>query len=148
MNIPANDSLGILVKWPVLDESELITILYDTLHINTINHYGQVIIAVDSAMITMGMNEAEKLSFRAFPNPFNESLNIRLNPDRETDAKITIYNTLMQPVCTIFEGRLNKGNNHLTWDGTDTNHNRVSPGVYMISIRTASGQQTFRVISL
>ena len=148
VNIAANDSLEILVKWPVLDESELITILYDTLHINTINHYGQVIIAVDSAMIIMGIHETGKWNFSAFPNPFIESLNIRLFMDGETDAEITIFNTLMQPVRTLIDGRLQKGSNQLTWDGTDANHNRVAPGVYLISVRTATGSKTFRVISL
>ena len=96
----------------------------------------------------MGINETGKLNFSAFPNPFIESLIISLNMDKETDAEVTIFNTLMQPVQTLFEGQLQKGPNHLNWDGTDANHKRVSPGVYMISIRTAAGSTTFRVISL
>jgi hypothetical protein len=148
VNIAANDSLGITVKWPILEGLESITLYYDTLHINTINHEDQVIIALDSSLTWSGIKKAEKWSFSAFPNPFVESLNIRLNMDGETDAEITIFNTLMQPVRTLFDGRLQKGNNHLTWDGTDAIHNRVAPGVYLISVRTQTGQQTFRVIGL
>jgi hypothetical protein len=148
VSIAAGDSFGVTVKWPVLDDLGSLNLIYDTLHINTINSAGHVIIVVDSTWIIMGINETGKWNFSAFPNPFIESLNIRLFIDGETDAEITVFNTMMQPVRTLFVGRLQKGNNHLTWDGTDANHNRVSPGVYLISVRTQTGQQTFRVIGL
>lgn len=148
VNIAEGDSLGITVKWPILDGLDAVTILYDTLQINTINSNGQVIIAVDSSLIIMGINKTEKWSFSTWPNPFAGSLNIGLKMDGKTDAEITIFNTLMQPIRSLFQGRFNKGDNNIIWDGTDANRNHVAPGVYIISVRTASGQQTIRVISL
>jgi len=148
VNVAANDSLGITVKWPILDGLESITLYYDTLHINTINHEDQVIIALDSSLTWSGIKKTEKWSFTASPNPFMESLKMQFVMEEDTDAQILVFNTMMQPVCTLFNGRLHKGSNHLTWDGMDANHSRVSPGVYLISILTAEGQKTFRIISL
>jgi hypothetical protein len=146
VNIPAGDSLGITVKWPVLDGTDAVTILYDTVNINTINTFRHVIIAVDSSLIIMGLKENEKYNFSAFPNPFLTSLDIYLNVQVETDAEVTVYNTLMQLVLNVFHGKLNKGSNHLTWDGKNMNGNDAAPGVYLIVIRVASGQQTVRVV--
>ena len=149
VNIAAGDSLGILVGWIVpLDGSRSGPVLYDTLHINTVNSNGKVIIALDSSLIVTGIDKTEKWSFSAFPNPFMESLKIKFVMEEETDAQILVFNTMMQPVCTLFNGRLHKGSNYLTWDGMDANQSRVSPGVYMISVRTTTGQQTFRIIKL
>jgi len=148
VNIAANDSLGITVKWPILDGLESITLYYDTLYINTINYEDQVIIALDSSLTWSGIKKTEKWSFSVFPNPFTESLKIKFVMEEDSDTQILVFNTMMQPVCTLFDGRLHKGSNQLTWDGTDANHNRVAPGVYLISVRTATGQQTFRVIRL
>jgi hypothetical protein len=125
-----------------------VTFIYDTLHINTINHSEQVILALDSSMIMNGINEPGKWNITTWPNPFAGSLNIGLNMNVETNAEIMIFNTLMQPVRSLFQGRLNKGNNNIVWDKTDEHHNPVAPGVYMISVRTPSGKQILRVISL
>ena len=149
VNITAGDSLGIHVNWIfLLDSPDAGAFIYDTLHISTINHNGQVILAMDSSLIHTGINEPGKCNITTWPNPFAGSVNIGLNMDGETDAEIMVFNTLMQPVRSIFKGRLHIGANHLIWNGTDGNDNRVQPGVYMISIRTQSGQQTFRVIGL
>lgn len=146
VNIAAGDSLGILVKWPLLDAPGAPDILYDTLNLNTINWYDHVILAVDSALIIMGTNEDESMQLRAFPNPFHDMMKIDLTSSRETSAEITVYNTLMQPVRTLFSGRLYQGVHHLAWDGTNAENTRVEPGVYLVTIRIDGGMKSFRVV--
>jgi hypothetical protein len=148
VTIAAGDSFGVTVKWPVLDDFGLLNLIYDTLHINTVNSAGYVIIVVDSTWIIMGNDKSDNVRYNLFPNPFKEKLNIDLKITGGIKMEIVVYNALMKPVRTLFDGCLQTGNYHLTWDGKDGSHNCVSPGVYLISITSPNGNQTLRVVRL
>jgi hypothetical protein len=131
----------------VIDYSSPV-VVYDTLKVNTNGNSGQVIIAVDSMMILMGVAEPGLDKIVAAPNPFSDRLSIQIGAMDEIHAKVLIYNALMQPVREIFTGMVLPGNNNFLWDGCDSNGAEVGNGIYFISFKTANGQKTLKVVKV
>jgi hypothetical protein len=148
--IPPHDSILEKVSWVVTDAMpKSTTIIYDTLSITTLTDAHHVIIAADSIYIT-NTSTADKniVDFLAGPNPFTSRIKISWNVAREIPLTITVFNTLMQPVKTIFSGKGSGQKQEYTWDGMNENHQRVSPGVYLVRFQTSEGQKILRVIAL
>jgi hypothetical protein len=149
VTIPPHDSILETVRWIVIDAMPLATtIVYDTLDITSLTEAHPVIIAADSLYITISTNDRHLQDFFAGPNPFTNQVKISWNVSRGDLITLTVFNTLMQPVRTIFSGQCSGGNQEFTWDGMNENHQRVSPGVYLIRLQTSSGQSILRVIAL
>ncbi len=66
-----------------------------------------------------------------YPNPFNPSTQIRFSLDRPLKAELSIYNILGRKVKTLLFSHLGAGKHTAEWNGTDTNGNAVSGGVYL-----------------
>jgi hypothetical protein len=66
-------------------------------------------------------------SITAYPNPFNDAVNISVFSDRET--RLTVYDIIGRPVKSF---RVNAGNNLINWNATDHNNQSVSAGIYFI----------------
>jgi hypothetical protein len=147
VTIPAGDSLTMHVQFFVIDYSSPV-VVYDTLKVNTNGNSGQVIIAVDSMMILIGVAEPGLEKIVAAPNPFSDRLKIQIVARGEIPAKVMIYNALMQPVREIFTGMVSPGNNGFLWDGCDSNGAEVGDGIYFISFKTANGQKTLKVVKV
>ena len=148
--IPPHDSILEKVTWVVTDAMpKSSTIIYDTLSITTLTDAHHVIIAADSIYIT-NTSTADKniVDFLAGPNPFTGRIKISWNVARGIPLTVTVFNTLMQPVKTIFSGEGSGQKQEYTWDGMNENHQRVSPGVYLVRFQTSEGQKILRVIAL
>ena len=74
---------------------------------------------------------------RNFPNPFNPITTISFNlPVNATNPVIEIFNIKGE---RIRQYSISDFQSSITWNGTDTNHNLVSSGVYLYRIKTDEG---------
>jgi len=70
-----------------------------------------------------------------YPNPFNPSTIISFKVTQISSfVALEIYNLKGQIVNTLFRGYIEEGIHTFTWDGTDTNNNLVSSGVYFYNL--------------
>ena len=73
---------------------------------------------------------------RAWPNPFNPELTIRLNSESNEAGRLVAYNLLGREVAVLFEGRLSVGPNMFKWQA-----NQSPSGSYWLTWH-GSGQAT------
>ncbi len=81
-----------------------------------------------------------------YPNPFNPETTIPyfLDKNERITAKIEIYNIKGKKIKTYHD--LKTGNNAIIWNGTDTNGNVMSSGVYFYKLITNNNIQTNKMI--
>jgi len=89
-----------------------------------------------------------KLSMSNYPNPFNPTTIISFNLPQDEEVSLTIYNTKGQKVKTIAQGNFKAGKQNITWNGTDTNDNPVSSGIYMYRLQTSEKTLSKKMILL
>ncbi len=82
-----------------------------------------------------------------FPNPFNSTTNIKLKIIFPQDIDITVYDILGRKIATIFSGNLTNGIYEYSWNGTNTNNEMVSSGVYYITA-VSDNRQEWKKITL
>ena len=81
------------------------------------------------------------------PNPFNPSTNIQFIVNETTNSyTLNIYNLKGQLVKTLVKGNLEKGTHNIVWDGTDSNGNNVSSGIYLYSLSNGKSNQIKRMV--
>ena len=68
-----------------------------------------------------------------YPNPFRQSLNIRFQPQRETQCRIKAYDVSGRLVKKIYDGLMND-NRTLYWNGEDAGGKTVPQGIYFLTI--------------
>lgn len=92
-----------------------------------------------------GLSETADISIKAFPNPFSSQITLQVQvPD--AGGSLKIYNTLGQLV-KVFDLDGSSGNAiTLTWDGTDTQGNELSSGVFIVVLQTKWGKKTMRIV--
>ena len=69
-------------------------------------------------------------SFKIYPNPFTENLNIQFTAEKEHEVKISIYNLKMQELYKVYEGRTISGTNRFVWQ--DEAGNLPSGSYYLV----------------
>jgi hypothetical protein len=102
----------------------------------SVNWYGMMIL--DSSPILSvteeGADPQINSNIKIWPNPFKSSTNIEYGLTNKSKVVVEIINQAGVKVRTLKNGIENPGMHLLTWDGTDNNLNRVSPGVYYVKI--------------
>lgn len=66
-----------------------------------------------------------------FPNPFRKETNIYFNLDKDSQVKISVFNTQGKLVETIFEGKLSSGTQYRSWTPHD-----LERGIYFYQVQT------------
>ncbi|MFP4460341.1 MAG: S8 family serine peptidase [Candidatus Zixiibacteriota bacterium] len=79
---------------------------------------------------------------RAYPNPFNSSVNIEFDTPIPTNAEITIFTVDGRAVETIHSGNLTAGKHNFIWKPEQITRS----GVYLYSIRTEKETTTDRLL--
>jgi hypothetical protein len=87
--------------------------------------------------------EAETITNKesfVYPNPVEGVLNVELYKNNESEATITVFNTMGQ---VVFQARkqLNNGANQMQIDFT-----KYTPGLYILRVKDAQGEKQFKVI--
>jgi hypothetical protein len=70
-----------------------------------------------------------------YPNPFNPSTHIRFDVPEAVDVRIDVFNVLGRQVRTLASGLMSAGSYDILWDGTDTQGQAVTTGVYIYRMR-------------
>ena len=83
-----------------------------------------------------------------FPNPFNASTQIAYHLATPGPVRLTIYNTLGQPVRTLVNQFQPAGFYQVLWDARDQQGTTVSTGVYFTRLHYPGGVQTRRLLLL
>ncbi len=81
-----------------------------------------------------------------FPNPFNPETTIGFSVPSDMNAELAVYNVRGQKIKTLFDGRAQKGNNSVTWNGTDESGKNVSSGVYFYRLNADSKVMTQKMV--
>ena len=83
-----------------------------------------------------------------FPNPFNASTQITYDVATPGPVRLTIYNTLGQPVRTLVDQFQAVGSYQVRWDARDQQGTALAAGVYLVRLRYPGGEQTRRLLLL
>ena len=83
-----------------------------------------------------------------FPNPFNASTQITYDIAASGPVRLTIYNTLGQPVRTLVDQFQAVGAYQVRWDARDQQGAALAAGVYLVRLRYPGGEQTRRLLLL
>lgn len=72
--------------------------------------------------------------YQNYPNPFNPETKIKYSLPSVSLINIKIYNSLGKEIKQLLNETRNSGEYETSWDGTDNNGNKVSSGVYFITM--------------
>jgi len=72
-----------------------------------------------------------------YPNPFHTETHIPFFVSSPSYITITIYNALGQKITILYQGNKDAGDNHITWNGLDTQRNPVASGLYFYEMKIA-----------
>jgi len=73
--------------------------------------------------------------FQNYPNPFNPITSIKFALPIESNINIKIYNTLGKEIKELLNEARLSGEYEIIWDGTDNFRNKVSSGIYFITMQ-------------
>ncbi|MBN2411809.1 T9SS type A sorting domain-containing protein [candidate division KSB1 bacterium] len=73
--------------------------------------------------------------YHPYPNPFNENVKIKFNIPQTELVQIQVFDINGKEVKTLLNQKLLKGEHHTVWNGTNTQGNYVSSGIFFISMR-------------
>ncbi|MBM4404216.1 MAG: T9SS type A sorting domain-containing protein [Candidatus Cloacimonetes bacterium] len=79
---------------------------------------------------------------KVLPNPFNPVTHIRLtipagevgNAHKHPNYRLDVFNLRGQLVTTLHDNYLTTGEHNFTWNSTDTRHQSVASGVYLVRL--------------
>jgi photosystem II stability/assembly factor-like uncharacterized protein len=85
---------------------------------------------------------------RIYPNPFSLGTTISLTPGMRIDLEVSIFNTEGRLVRRLVKSQAGPGRSELPWDGKNDMGIDVSPGVYLVRVRTARTEACAKVVLL
>ncbi len=93
----------------------------------------------DSTAIIPGALAQEEAPL-AYPNPFTGSVRITANLGKAAPVRLVIYSEVGQVVREISFGQLPAGQHDLLWDGNNSQHTPVAPGLYFYHVLVGDKQ--------
>lgn len=82
------------------------------------------------------------------PNPFNPTTTIEYELPELTEVKLTIFNISGQEVVELVRGIQPAGTFNIEWNGTDSQGELVSSGMYLARIETANYSSSIKMLYL
>lgn len=82
----------------------------------------------------------EFLAINAYPNPFQNQVNIEIELEAEHFISIDIFNTIGQKVVQIEHSNLNAGIYNYKWNGRSANGKMLNAGIYIYTIQVDNGK--------
>ncbi|HEU4928697.1 MAG TPA: FlgD immunoglobulin-like domain containing protein, partial [Candidatus Krumholzibacteria bacterium] len=87
-------------------------------------------------------------ALRAYPNPFNPSVQIAFTTQSVSRVEARIYDPAGRLVTTLESGMLPAGEHTMAWNGNDADGRPVASGVYFLRIRSASKESSLKLVLL
>lgn len=81
-------------------------------------------------------------TFKVYPNPFRQKVNIHFELCKEGKTIINIYNMQAKLLNTLLNENKLPGKYEIIWNGRDENGKDVSSGLYLIRLQTGRNIQT------
>jgi len=83
-----------------------------------------------------------------YPNPFNPETVIRFRLAGAAHVNLEVFNMLGRKIVMLVDGRLEKGEHVVQWDGCDSGGRRVASGVYLYRLSTDGAVMTRKMLLL
>jgi hypothetical protein len=84
-----------------------------------------------------------------YPNPFNPETQISFSLAQDyKNVQLVVYNMKGQKIKTLVNGNMKAGSHELIWNGTDSNNNKVSSGIYLYRLKTKDYASSHKMILL
>lgn len=137
------DTLSLNVKIDIPVDNPAGYLVVDTLDIYTETSHHQVILKVDSDLLSSLADPNSKASAcrieSIIPNPFNSMTRIIFNLDQPLKTSMVVYNLQGQGVRNLSDQMYSGGNHQLIWDGKNDSGNEVPCGIYLLKLSTERG---------
>jgi len=145
-----NEVLPLNVKINMIVDSYLGELVVDTLDIYTENGHQQVIIKVDSDLLS-SLTEPKTQSSSSriesiIPNPFNSMTRISFSLDQLLKTSLIVYTLQGQMIKVLADQTFSSGKHELVWNRKDRSGNEVKAGIYLVKLITEQGIDTRRLI--
>jgi hypothetical protein len=83
-----------------------------------------------------------------YPNPFNPRTVVEYSVSKRSQVLIEVYNIIGQRIKTLVDEDKSAGLYRVTWDGADTNGQRVASGVYFYRYKAGEFVETKKMLLL
>ncbi len=83
-----------------------------------------------------------------YPNPFNPTTNIRFSLPKEAHVRLQVFDVTGALVKTVLDESISAGNREVTWDGLNTNGQRVASGMYIYRMQAGSFSMTKKMLMM
>ncbi|MGD8627544.1 MAG: hypothetical protein PVH52_00550, partial [bacterium] len=80
------------------------------------------------------------------PQPFGSSVSLSMMVGQPMDVAVDVFDIAGRAVCRLGQGHYDPGIFDITWAGTNTAGEKVSPGVYFVSCKSPLGSEVRRVV--
>ncbi len=91
----------------------------------------------------------DKLKIRSiFPNPFRDMVMVFWSQPDPGLVALSVHDILGKEVRILMSGSQDAGDHSVIWDGLDQSGERVSSGVYFVSLQGRNGRMTTKVVAL
>jgi agmatine deiminase len=144
------DTLSLNVKIDIPVDNLAGYLVVDTLDIYTETSHHQVILKVDSDLLSSLADPAYQTSAckieSVVPNPFNSMTRISFSLDKALNTSMIVYNLQGQVIKILADYEFSAGTHELAWDGRDGSGNKVPQGIYLLKLKTQAGVDLKKLI--
>ncbi len=98
-----------------------------------------------------GVNEFSQVqdcNLSVYPNPFVDNISISYAIPEKGKVLLDVYDVMGKKVTTLVSENKNAGNYLYNWNGMDSSKKPLDKGVYIIKLKTKSGNKTINVVKL
>jgi agmatine/peptidylarginine deiminase len=146
-----SEALPLTVKLSIPVDQLAGMLVTDTLDITTQYGLKRVILRVDSDLLSSVTDPAVAKPLRiesVAPNPFSSSTRITISVDRPMNVRLTVSTIQGQEMAVLADQKLDGGSYEMTWSGVTANGRKLSAGVYVLRLSSASGTEERKLIVL
>jgi hypothetical protein len=91
---------------------------------------------------------ARQVHLAVAPNPFNPTTVVTIESPVAGFQRVLVHDAAGHLVTTLESGNFDAGTRRVVWHGTSANGTRLASGAYVVSVHSAAGTQSQRVVLL
>jgi hypothetical protein len=121
---------------------ELLTAEAKPISVEAVDNFGR---SVKTTIVNRAVPTAFSLNAN-YPNPFNPTTNISFGLPIDSRVSLKIYNVAGQLVRTLVNETMVAGTHTVTWDGTNSNGEKVASGIYFYKLNAGDFSKTMKMV--